>query len=91
MDRDDGAEVEISLYIATEEGLVGNPQALLLPQMVVLLAVVVVEVVEVVLLLRLPLLPVLWMPCRRSRRWCSVSASVATVPTVAVVTGGADW
>ena len=91
MDRDDGAEAEISLYIATEEGLVGNPRALLLPQVVVVLLLVVMEVVEVVLLLRLPLLPFLWLPCRHSRRWCSVSASVATVPTVAVVTDGADW
>ena len=63
----------------TEEGLVGNPrastslQALLLLQVLLLVVVVVVEVMEVVLLLRLPLLPVLWLPCRRSRRGCSVS------------------
>ena len=90
MDRlDDGAEAEISLYIVTEEGLVGNPQALLLTQVLLLLVVV----VEVLLLLRLPLLPVLWLPCRRGRRWCSVSASVATVTTAVavllmVMTGG---
>ena len=75
MDRDDGAEAEISRSVVTEEGLawlviaqspLQSLQALLVLLLCCCWSVVVVEVTTVVdlvllLLLRPPLLPVLWL------------------------------